>query len=1059
VSQPVKTCPVCQRSFSATVQVCPDDGVLLTSPDPLIGVVLDDRYEILEFIGLGGMSKVYKARQKELDRLVAIKMLKRDLTGDATNIARFRREAAAASQLTHPNLASVYSLGVTPDGVAYIAMEYLQGRSLSAVIDKERPLSLSLVKHIGLQLAKSLGYCHSHDVVHRDLKPSNIMLVTREMDEHFVKVVDFGTAKLMSADQHLTQQGEILGTPMYMSPEQLAGKDVDGRADVFALGRITYEMAVDDLKLPSTLAPVVAKAMAADVGERYQSMEDFAKALEGIAASDKDARLITFGLQALGGQKTFATKKAAIVLLACLTSVVVISLILANGASKQPLKLKEPQAAKIHPQEAPAAAETKFRRAEAALEKGKIEEATTLLQQLIEEAKNNGYYNSDVVAGSLHLIATAEATGGDHKKACQDLEEALALRRSFSTADPLLQCALEQELAVQYDEIHNAKAAEALLTDGMKTIERIAPRSYSQAELFEAYGNHKARSGDRQAAADYLQKASSLYGRSDSMVIKRAQAICENSLAALLLEAGDYAGAVSHARQTLTILNHLPNIQIPSKFTTNDTVSWQAYHTWAQAIEQSGDPRTAEKVLQEFLTATAGHNDCCLERLHAYINLFSLSKARHLGDDLKVADEAASYAEAHCAEHKYLVAQIELMRADALMQRDKFAKAIEASRKALRVYETAANSELNQANVLISIANEQETAGDMAGAKTSRQSAYDLFLKTSPKLTANHSLTPGSDLLAANLLTELAYDDWKAGKRESSSQKLSEAGHWLDLACQSADKTMEKEIIANLNTYGDRLRDNFYDADTAIKFHERAEHLTKALDQSDETLLANCELRLAMDYGRKEQFLKTYNYAEGALALPNRRKTDDRSTTATLLILSGQCLGHLGRYKEANDCFDKATTSIAGLNDQPAQLFNILCARADLERDQRHNDPQLELLNQAEAIALKGPSSRLSRRLIALKKGEFFMKADRLPEARKELSAAMGPGASAAIKAVSLRRLGTIDVQQNKLADALACYERALALPGLANTEVSAILKSKAAVLKQQDRTSENGNP
>ena len=219
-----KRCPTCQRRFDPETAICPDDGTVLTrlDNDQLLGTVFADRYEILSIIGAGGMGKVYKARHKLMRRLVAIKVVHSHLVCSTETLARFQQESEAASCLNHPNVVAVHDFGLVPR--AYLVMDYLDGISLADLLKDDCHLDLNRSLRIFVQICAGLAHAHHHGVVHRDLKPSNIMLINDDGHRDFVKIVDFGIAKLMFSEmgesKHLTAQGEISGSPLYISPEQ-----------------------------------------------------------------------------------------------------------------------------------------------------------------------------------------------------------------------------------------------------------------------------------------------------------------------------------------------------------------------------------------------------------------------------------------------------------------------------------------------------------------------------------------------------------------------------------------------------------------------------------------------------------------------------------------------------------------------------------------------------------------------------------------------------------------------------------------------------------------------
>lgn len=196
------------------------------------------RYEIIGEIGQGAMGVVYKATDPLIDRIVAIKTITLSLALDEREEyeARFYQEAKAAGRLSHPNIVTIYDVGRSGD-VAYIAMEFLQGRELRDILNDKQLLPVDQVIDIVTQVAMGLDYAHEHGIVHRDIKPSNIMV---SRDAH-VKITDFGIARMASAGVR-TQTGMVLGSPKYMSPEQVMGKQTDQRSDIFSLGVMLYEM-------------------------------------------------------------------------------------------------------------------------------------------------------------------------------------------------------------------------------------------------------------------------------------------------------------------------------------------------------------------------------------------------------------------------------------------------------------------------------------------------------------------------------------------------------------------------------------------------------------------------------------------------------------------------------------------------------------------------------------------------------------------------------------------------------------------------------------------------
>jgi serine/threonine-protein kinase len=240
----VKQCPTCGQRFSRDAGFCPFDGVRLEASmldplgDPLIGAVIDGRYQVVELLGEGGTGRVYQVRHAALSRLFAMKILRRDLARDEELAARFIQEAKATASIRHPNVVEITDFGRMADGVPYLVMELLEGRTLGQIIESEGPLPASRAVPILRQVAGALAAAHESGIVHRDLKPDNVFLVGAAGD---VRVVDFGAAKVVGASR-VTRDGIVFGTPHYMSPEQASGQPVDHRADIYSLGVIMYEM-------------------------------------------------------------------------------------------------------------------------------------------------------------------------------------------------------------------------------------------------------------------------------------------------------------------------------------------------------------------------------------------------------------------------------------------------------------------------------------------------------------------------------------------------------------------------------------------------------------------------------------------------------------------------------------------------------------------------------------------------------------------------------------------------------------------------------------------------
>lgn len=218
------------------------DDEELSKPDLLVGQTIDNRYFVEKRLGEGGMGLVYRVRHKILNQPLAMKVLRAEVSNQPEIIARFQREAQSASAIGNPHIIDIRDFGVMPEGSTYFIMEYLDGDDLTSAMEKRGSIPEPEAIYIIRQLAEALAAAHAQGIVHRDLKPDNIFLVDREGHKDFVKVLDFGIAKMAGASKNLTKAGEVFGTPHYMSPEQCSGAPVDQRTDIYALGVILYEM-------------------------------------------------------------------------------------------------------------------------------------------------------------------------------------------------------------------------------------------------------------------------------------------------------------------------------------------------------------------------------------------------------------------------------------------------------------------------------------------------------------------------------------------------------------------------------------------------------------------------------------------------------------------------------------------------------------------------------------------------------------------------------------------------------------------------------------------------
>ncbi|MBX9688651.1 MAG: protein kinase [Candidatus Obscuribacterales bacterium] len=313
-NQKQKVCLTCNKRFGPEVDHCPDDGgpVVLPSKDSLVGQVFADNYQIIGILGEGGMSVVYKARHRYMDRIVAVKLLLEHLVADKVALARFERESRAASSLSLQNIVTVHDFGRTKQGQAYFVMDCLEGQTLGDILERDLRLPLSQAVNIFKQTCDGLDHAHKKGVIHRDLKPSNLVLIEQDDGSTLVKIVDFGIAKMLPKDgkqnQNITVTGEIFGSPLYMSPEQCNGRSMDQRSDIYSLGCLMYETLAGvpplmgdsfvntvvkhindapppfsktcpEAQIPSQVEACIMKCLAKDPDERYQSAAEVRQSL------------------------------------------------------------------------------------------------------------------------------------------------------------------------------------------------------------------------------------------------------------------------------------------------------------------------------------------------------------------------------------------------------------------------------------------------------------------------------------------------------------------------------------------------------------------------------------------------------------------------------------------------------------------------------------------------------------------------------------------------------------------------------------------------------------
>jgi hypothetical protein len=241
-----KVCLSCAKTYAEDLETCPDDNdkLVAVADDSLEGRIFAERYMVTDYIGRGGMCAVYKAKHVYMEKVVAVKVLLRHLASDPPSLKRFQREAKSASMLNHPNLLEVYDFGVTIEGQAFIVMEFVEGKSLDDLLEMgSNTCSVPEFVDICTQICEGLQHAHENGVIHRDLKPSNIMM--RERDgKRILQIVDFGLAKVLddAAASKITNSSQVVGSPVYMGPEQYTDYELGPHVDVYALGCMMYEL-------------------------------------------------------------------------------------------------------------------------------------------------------------------------------------------------------------------------------------------------------------------------------------------------------------------------------------------------------------------------------------------------------------------------------------------------------------------------------------------------------------------------------------------------------------------------------------------------------------------------------------------------------------------------------------------------------------------------------------------------------------------------------------------------------------------------------------------------
>jgi len=329
----MKYCPACHKTYPGEYNVCPADQTGLQNTHEFQpGMIIRNKYQILDRIGIGGMGIVYRARHLTFNEVCAIKIVSDAIAGDANFLQRFQTEAVVTRKLRHPNAVRVDDFDYTDDGRPFIVMELVEGKSIGEILQEQGPFRVPRAVRIATQVARALGVAHKLGVVHRDIKPGNILLTTDEQGQEIAKVLDFGIAKLREvageAQSGMTMTGMVVGTPLYMSPEQFMGKkaagEIDGRTDIYSLGVVLYQMVtaqlpfegdtpyslmlqhiqgtvrpphelVPELHIPESLSQVILKAIDKSRDLRFQTAEELIAALDQVTGDRVTDDWVTTG--------------------------------------------------------------------------------------------------------------------------------------------------------------------------------------------------------------------------------------------------------------------------------------------------------------------------------------------------------------------------------------------------------------------------------------------------------------------------------------------------------------------------------------------------------------------------------------------------------------------------------------------------------------------------------------------------------------------------------------------------------------------------------------------
>ncbi len=566
-TSPGKICIVCHRQFANDVQECPFDRVRLSERDSRIGTIFDDKYEILDFIGMGGMSRVYKARHKELNRILALKILK---SSELIDLQRFRREAISVAHLEQENIAKVYSFAVTAQGVPYMAQEYLEGQDLAEVLAKEKVLTPERAVSIFCQVAAALEHAHSRNVIHRDIKPGNILILNSGDLNSNVKVVDFGMSKLNleddAAHQKLTQQGEILGTRKYISPEQYLGREADARADIYALGVSLFESVAIDGKVTEPLSSLIAKATEEDPDKRTETATQLREELVRLRdASTKSGMHFALPPEQKTGKDLFGTFYLWTMLIGMTVVGVCAAIIVKQRMAALEVVTESNQKVSLSTPLRPLSLEATNNQATKLANAGRIDDAISLIQSWMK--RNNTTNKWQQICSAHKYLADLFARKADYETSLTNIQKAIDLCRANNDKRSTMYIALICSQASAQNSLKDAKSAKETLKEALLLTESTPSSSMEIRGLrvitLNALASAQAQSGDFKNAIKTATESFEIsQERKDLATYLGTSAL--TTLASAELKYGDLEKALTHIDKAISNYHHYDKDYDPS---------------------------------------------------------------------------------------------------------------------------------------------------------------------------------------------------------------------------------------------------------------------------------------------------------------------------------------------------------------------------------------------------------------------------------------------------------------------------------------------------------------